>query len=92
MPPSTASRILNLFGPSDDFRSPLWTIRICPLIALVSIILAETVWPNGSLHGICIGMAVGQLVAMIPQAFLITDVTYKNNGQPSDVQSLHVTP
>jgi hypothetical protein len=89
---SRLTRALNLFGPTDDLGSPLWTLRVAPLIALVALVLAETLWPTGFAHGLCLGMAIGQLAVLLLNNFLITDVSYKNNAQPSDVQDLRITP
>jgi hypothetical protein len=89
---SVLTRALNAFASGNDYRSPLWTLRVSPLIALVSLVLAETLWPAGFAHGLCLGIAIGQLAVLVLNTFLITDVSYKNNAQPSDVQDLRITP
>jgi len=88
---STFTRMFDFFGPNSDYRSPLWTIRLSPLISLVCIVLAETVWQSGFKHGICLGLATGQLLILCVAAFQITGLDYRNAHQPSDVQDLHIT-
>jgi hypothetical protein len=87
----TFARMFDVFGPTSDFRSPMWTIRLCPLISLLCIVLAETVWQTGFAHGICLGLATGQLVVLSIATFQITGLTYRNAEQPSDVQNLSIT-
>jgi hypothetical protein len=83
--------MFDFLGPTSDFRSPMWTIRLCPLISLLCIVLAETVWQSGFAHGMCMGLAASQLVALSIAAFRVTNLTYRNAEQPSDVQNLHIT-
>jgi hypothetical protein len=91
MSTSTSTRVFDFFGPTKDFRSPLWLFRLCPLISLVCVVLAERVWQSGFVHGLCLGLAIGQLISLSMAAFQVTSITYRNSEQPSDVQDLHIT-
>jgi hypothetical protein len=88
---SNMSKLSGLFGPTEDYRSPVWIIRVIPLIALACVILAEAVWQSGFAHGLCLGLATGQLVVLSLTSFQIANIDYKNSAQPSDVQDLRIT-
>jgi hypothetical protein len=91
MATSKLSRIFDYVGPTADLQSPVWTLRLCPSIALVCILLAETVWKSGFAHGLCFGIAAGQLAMLCIISFQITSVTMHNPPQNSDLQELHLT-
>jgi len=83
--------MFSFFGPAGDYRSPLWTLRLSPALALISLILAQTVWRSGRAHDFWLGLATGQLLVLCIAAFQVTGVTWKNDAQPSDVDDLRLT-
>jgi len=88
------SKLLQLFGVTwpEDYDSPIWTLRLSPVVAFVCIALAETVWKTGFWHGLCVGIALGQLAVLCLAALQLKGVTLRN---PSDtdagIQQLHLS-
>jgi hypothetical protein len=87
------SKLIQLFGVTwpEDYDSPLWTLRLSPLLAFVCIALAETVWKSGFWHGICVGIALGQLAVVGLVALQIKGVTVRNPPADAGIQQLHLT-
>jgi hypothetical protein len=84
-----ANFVTNRISHTDDWRHPIWTLRIAPLISVISLILALTVWTSGRIHEFCIGMAVGQLTVLcITVFFQLDDITLRNDPDASTVQQL----
>ncbi|MBW4039498.1 MAG: hypothetical protein HIU91_11615 [Acidobacteria bacterium] len=90
MAESRLSNIVGYLGPTNDLTNPIWTIHLSPAFSLVCIVLAELLWKSGFAHGVCLGLATGQLFVTCIAAFNIKSVTFKD---PNDAifQQLHLT-
>ncbi len=88
---SRLSRIVNLLGPTDDLTSPLWTLRLSPLLALIGVLLAELVWKSGHLHLFCLDLAIGQIGVLSISSFNITAVKTRKSTDDSGIQQLHLS-
>lgn len=89
---STLTRILNRIGPTDDMDSPLWVLRIQPILILVALALAETVLKHTHFRGALWGYAVGQLVMLCIMGFRIETATLHNPPDAdAGIQQLHLT-
>jgi hypothetical protein len=92
MATSTLSRLLNRIGPTDDMDSPLWALRIQPVLILVALALAETVLRNTHFRGALWGYAIGQLAMLCVMGFRIKTATLRNPPDPdAGIQQLHLT-
>jgi hypothetical protein len=91
--PTLQSKLTRLFGVTwpEDYDSPLWTLRLSPVVAFLSVALAETVWKAGFWHGICIGIALGQLAVICLAALQIKGITFRNPPADAGPQQLHLT-
>jgi len=90
----TSSKLFRLFGiywPTEDYDSPLWTLRLSPVVALISLALGETVWKSSFWHGICVGIALGQLAVICLAALQIKGITFRNPPEDAGIQQLHLT-
>jgi hypothetical protein len=84
-----ANFVTKRISHTDNWLHPIWTLRIAPLLSLVSLILAMTVWTSGRIHEFCIGMAVGQLTVLcITVFFQLDDIALRNDPDASPVQQL----
>jgi len=61
--------LLARIGPLDDLENPLWVVRVCPTLAALSLLLAQTLFRAGFLHGVFIGMAVSAFATLSLQMF-----------------------
>ena len=92
MATSPLSRLLNRIGPTDDIDSPLWALRIQPVLILVALTLAETLLKHTHFRGALWGYAIGQLVMLCIMGFRIKTATFRNPPDAdAGIQQLHLT-
>jgi len=87
---SLISRIVNYFNPNVDYDSPLWVLRLSPVITLLCFVLAETAFKSGFAHGLCLGIAAGQITVLCLTAFQIKGITLRQTDDAT-FQQLHLT-
>jgi hypothetical protein len=88
---SPLSRLFAISWPSEDYDSPIWTLRLSPALALLCILLGETVCKAGFLHGICFGIAAGQLFVLCIVSLQVKGITLRNTPPDPGLQQLHLT-
>lgn len=86
------AHLIGCESPSDALVQPVWLYRVLPTLALLALILAQTVaahsdfWRDG-----LIGFATGMLVVLCVTGFSAKSITFHETEQPSDVERYPLT-
>jgi hypothetical protein len=79
-PSSWPLRFFGLFGPLDDLDDLVWAVRLCPVVAAISLLLADTVFKTGIAHRISFGIAIVQLLLLSYYMFRAKNVSLRSNS------------
>lgn len=63
---------------SDVPEKLLWAVRLLNALALLSLILAQTLWKSSSMHDGCLGFGIGVLAVALVSSFQINRVKRRN--------------
>ncbi len=78
--------------PSGEPRiKPVWCFRVLPALALVSLLLAQTVLRSGNWHDFCLGFPTGLLIALIAVSFSVEEISFRRGKERSDVTVRRIT-
>ena len=78
--------------PSDAIIQPIWLYRVMPALALLALLLAQTIAAkNIAWQHVLVGFATGLLVALCAASFGAKAILFKNTEQPSDVHRYPLT-
>jgi hypothetical protein len=88
---STLSRLFGVSWPKEEYDSPMWTLRLSPVLSVIALILAETVCKTNFWHGALLGYAIGQLVLMSAFAWQVKSITLRNPPEDAGIQQLHLS-
>jgi uncharacterized BrkB/YihY/UPF0761 family membrane protein len=79
-------------NPSDTLVQPIWLYRVLPSLAVVALILAQTVAAkNPAWHDTLVGFATGLLIILCVVGFSAKAIILKDTEQPSDVHRYPLT-
>jgi hypothetical protein len=79
-------------NPSDAIVHPIWLYRVMPTLALLALILAQTVAAKSAAwHDMLVGFATGLLIGLVVVGFNAKSITFKDTEQPSDVERYPLT-
>ncbi len=89
--PGTTYETKTGFGPAQDLFSPVWTLRLFPSLALLSLALALFAFRTGLLHNSCLLFAALLLGPVLRLAFAITSFTLRRPYDSTNVENLPIT-
>ena len=84
-------RLFAIYWPKDEYDSPIWTLRIAPILSLIALLLAETVCKTNFWHGILLGYVIGQLMLTSAFAWQVKKINLRNPPEDAGIQQLHLT-
>jgi hypothetical protein len=78
--------------PSDAIVHPIWLYRLMPALALIALILAQTIAAKSAVwHDMLIGFATGILIVLCVASFGAKAILFKDKEQSSDVHRYPLT-
>ena len=92
MPKARNSYELNRgLGPTDDLLSPVWTLRLFPILSLLALCLALWVFRFGIAHNSCLLFAAMMLGPVILLSWQMSAFTLRRPAERSDVEDRPIT-
>jgi hypothetical protein len=79
-------------NPTDALVQPIWLYRVMPTLALIALVLAQTLAAKNAMwHDLLVGFGTGLLVVLCVVGFSAKAVIVKDTEQPSDVHRYPLT-
>lgn len=84
MSESSAPPSFSTYPSNKSLLPQVWCFRILSLLALTSLVLAQTVFRSSTAHDFLIGFPTGLLLVLVVVSFLTDKVSFRNGKARAD--------